>query len=88
MLLNWLSEIHEDGSLPRVMQAIWDTKKKHRRIWPTSKDSKSYQKWLKYNWKKIEEIDLYYSNVIARASKTMSECRSNLIKFKSTGTDG
>ena len=37
---------------------------------------------------KIEEIDYYYSNVIARASKTMSECRSNLIKFKSTGTDG
>ncbi len=37
---------------------------------------------------KIDEIDYYYSNVIARASKTMSECRSNLIKFKSTGTDG
>ena len=37
---------------------------------------------------KVEEIDYYYSNVIARASKTMSECRSNLIKFKSTGTDG
>ena len=37
---------------------------------------------------KVKEIDYYYSNVIARASKTMSECRSNLIKFKSTGTDG
>lgn len=37
---------------------------------------------------KVEEIDYYYSNVIARASKTMSECRSNLTKFKSTGTDG
>ena len=37
---------------------------------------------------KVEDIDYYYSNVIARASKTMSECRSNLIKFKSTGTDG
>ena len=37
---------------------------------------------------KVDELDYYYSNVIARASKTMSECRSNLIKFKSTGTDG
>ncbi len=62
LLLNWLSEIPEGGSLPRVMQAIWDTKKKHRRIWPTSKDSKSYQKWLKYNWKKIEEIDLPFES--------------------------
>ena len=37
---------------------------------------------------KVSEIDYFYSNVIARASKTMSECRSNLIKTKKTGTDG
>ena len=36
----------------------------------------------------VSEIDYYYSNVIARASKTMSECRNNFLKLKKTGTDG
>ena len=33
-------------------------------------------------------IDYYYSNVIARASKTMSECRSLKVDFQKTGTEG
>ena len=37
---------------------------------------------------KINDIDYYYSNSIARASKTMSECRSEKIKINSTGTEG
>ena len=36
----------------------------------------------------VSQIDYFYSNVIARASKTMSECRNNHIKPKKTGTDG
>ena len=32
--------------------------------------------------------DYYYSNVIARASKTMSECRALKADLKSTGTEG
>ena len=36
----------------------------------------------------ISEIDYYYSNVIARASKTMSDCRNNFLKLNKTGTDG
>ena len=32
--------------------------------------------------------DYYYSNVIARASKTMSECRNLKANLKSTGTEG
>ncbi len=36
----------------------------------------------------VSEIDYYYSNVITRASKTMSECRNSLLKPKKTGTDG
>ena len=35
----------------------------------------------------IDHFDYYYSNVIARASKTMSECRNEKLKVKSTGTD-
>ena len=36
----------------------------------------------------INNIDYYYSNVIARASKTMFECRNEKHKLKATGTEG
>jgi NADH-quinone oxidoreductase subunit G len=36
----------------------------------------------------IKDIDYYYSNAIARASKTMSACRKEKINLKSTGTEG
>ncbi|MDC3139345.1 molybdopterin-dependent oxidoreductase, partial [Candidatus Pelagibacter sp.] len=36
----------------------------------------------------IEDIDYYYSNTIARASKTMSECRYARANLKKTGTEG
>jgi len=36
----------------------------------------------------IDSIDYYYSNVLAKNSKTMSECRSLRSNFKKTGTDG
>jgi NADH-quinone oxidoreductase subunit G len=32
--------------------------------------------------------DYYFSNVIARSSKTMLECNKSKIEFKSTGTEG
>ena len=35
----------------------------------------------------VNNIDYYYSNLIARASKTMFLCRSEKIKLKSTGTE-
>ena len=37
---------------------------------------------------KINNIDYYYSNAIARASKTMFKCRNEKIKLKATGTEG
>jgi len=36
----------------------------------------------------IDDIDYYFSNVIAKNSKTMSECRSLRSNFEKTGTDG
>ena len=36
----------------------------------------------------IEPVDYYYSNVIARSSQTMSECRNEKLKIKPTGTYG
>ena len=37
---------------------------------------------------KVINEDYYYSNVIARASKTMFECRNAKTNLKSTGTEG
>ncbi len=37
---------------------------------------------------KIVIKDYYFSNVIARSSKTMIECNNSKINFKSTGTEG
>jgi NADH-quinone oxidoreductase subunit G len=37
---------------------------------------------------KIDNEDYYYSNAIARSSKTMFECRNAKINLKSTGTEG
>ena len=37
---------------------------------------------------KISYKDYYFSNVIARASKTMFNCNNSKIEFKKTGTDG
>ena len=36
----------------------------------------------------IDNSDYYFSNVIARASKTMADCNNAKIKLKNTGTEG
>ncbi|MDC0921611.1 NADH-quinone oxidoreductase subunit NuoG [Candidatus Pelagibacter sp.] len=37
---------------------------------------------------KVNVKDYYFSNVVARSSKTMIECNNSKINFKSTGTEG
>ena len=37
---------------------------------------------------KITYKDYYFSNVIARSSKTMVECNNSKLNLKSTGTEG
>ncbi len=46
--------------------------------------------WVRPGIEKIilDNIDYYHSNVIARASKTMGECKSIRTNFKKTGTEG
>ena len=36
----------------------------------------------------VDYKDYYFSNVIARSSKTMLDCHNSKIKIKKTGTDG
>ena len=37
---------------------------------------------------KVEFKDYYFSNVIARSSKTMFECNNSKLDLKKTGTEG
>ena len=37
---------------------------------------------------KVNIKDYYFSNVIARSSKTMIECNNSKLNLKSTGTEG
>ena len=37
---------------------------------------------------KINYKSYYFSNVVARSSKTMVDCHNSKIKIKGTGTDG
>ena len=37
---------------------------------------------------KIVVKDYYFSNVVARSSKTMIECNNSKLNLKSTGTEG
>ena len=53
------------------------------------KNTDNFEKFEFINEKiSLNEIDYYYSNVIARSSKTMSRCRNEKIKLKETGTEG
>ena len=36
----------------------------------------------------VDDLDYYHSNSIARASKTMSDCKDISLNLKKTGTDG
>ena len=52
------------------------------------KSSKVEKLEFKQDILNIVNDDYYYSNVIARASKTMLECKNSKINLKSTGTEG
>ena len=46
-------------------------------------EDKFYNEILSINFK-----DYYFSNVIARSSKTMLECNNSKLDFRKTGTEG
>ena len=56
---------------------------------PHFKESKAYNTSPNFVSEEIniKELDYYYTNVISRASKTMSECRQIKYGSKKTGTD-
>ena len=89
-IINKLSELIKRKKLFKDKNELVDSminylklkKDKTSNILPDSKNEVTSEKI------NVSKIDYYYSNVIARASKTMSECRNNFLKLKKTGTDG
>ena len=89
-IINKLSELIKRKKLFKDKNELVDSminylklkKEKTSNFLPDSKNEVASEKIS------VSEIDYYYSNVIARASKTMSECRNNFLKPKKTGTDG
>jgi len=82
--------LRRSGSVPAV---IYGGSKEPLRISILEKDiSIKSNEIKKLNFEeeilKITNDDYYYSNVIARASKTMFECKNSKINLKSTGTEG
>ena len=88
LILNDLSKLTRNkvlfkdrNYLEDTLKNYLNTKKKHSL--QSSKNNKFIEEQIK-----TTPIDYFYSNVIARASKTMSECRNLRLNFKSTGTEG
>ena len=88
LILNELSKLIRNKVLFKDRNYLEDslknylnTKKKH------TLQSSENNNFIEEQIKTIQ-IDYFYSNVIARASKTMSECRNLRLNFKSTGTEG
>ena len=48
----------------------------------------TYQQEFENEDLKVEFKEYYFSNVIARASKTMLDCNNSKIDIKKTGTEG
>ena len=89
-IINRLSELVKRKKLFKDKNELVDSMLNYLKI-KKEKGSNTFSKSKgKFENEKIyvTEIDYYYSNVIARASKTMSECRNSLLKPKKTGTDG
>ena len=53
-----------------------------------SKPKKQIKESFKNEYLKIDSKNYYFSNVIARASKTMLDCHNSKLNIKQTGTDG
>ena len=92
IIINELSEIISQKKLFKNKDELESSMFNYLSLFKEKHLSNNYndQENLKFVNEKIiiKENDYYYSNAIARSSKTMSQCRNEKNKFKSTGTEG
>ena len=92
LIINELSEIVNQKKLFKNKDELESSMLNYLSLFKEKNFSKNYNEQgnLKFvNEKIIIKVnDYYYSNAIARASKTMFQCRNEKNNFKSTGTEG
>ena len=87
-IINDLSALLKRKKLYKNKEELIDSMMNYIKLNKKDKNSKIIETEFLSEKILIDPIDYYYSNVIARSSNTMSECRSKKLKIKPTGTDG
>ena len=92
IIINELSETINQKKLFKNKDELESSMLNYLSLFKEKNFSKNYNEQgnLKFVNEKIiiRKNDYYYSNAIARASKTMSQCRNEKNNFKLTGTEG
>jgi len=92
LIINELSEIINNKKLFNDKAELDSAMLNYLNLFKENNLSKKNSKLTNLNQQSekiiIKDNDYYYSNSIARASKTMSNCRNKKINIKATGTEG
>jgi len=91
-IINELSEIINNKKIFNDKAELDNSMLNYLNLFKENNLSKKYSELANLSFESekiiIKDNDYYYSNSIARASKTMSNCRNEKINLKSTGTEG
>ncbi len=88
VIINELASKIKSKELYKNKDELEKSMMNYLKITSSEKNNNNFENFNFVNEKiNLNEIDYYYSNVIARSSKTMSRCRQEKIKFKDTGTE-
>ena len=93
-IINELAEIMNNRKLFNDKEELESSMLNHLSLQKEKQDSNSDsnieidEKEFKNETLEVNVKDYYFSNVIARSSKTMIECNNSKINLKSTGTEG
>ena len=88
-IINELSSKIKSKKLYNNKEELEKSMMNYLKLSSNEKNTNNLEKFEFINEKiNLNEIDYYYSNVIARSSKTMTACRNEKIKLKETGTEG
>ena len=91
-IINELSKIINNKKIFNDKSELDSSMLNYLNLFKEKNSSKKYSELTNLSFENekmiIKDHDYYYSNSIARASKTMSNCRNEKNNFKSTGTEG
>ena len=87
-IINELSELLKRKKLYKNKDELIDSMMNYLRLDQKSNNTQEIISEFLSEKIVVDPLDYHYSNVIARASKTMFECRNEKLKIKLTGTDG